>query len=188
MTTELPIKNKSGYLHYCSDVRETIKKNEPDIKSVDIIKKMGQGWKSLSQEEVKKYETKAAADKERFLREKQEWTLKNPNAVIEKKTKTKRTKKQVETPEEIVIMDDELVQESDPVVVPEPVAAVPEPAAVEAATDGKKKKPNKFQNFCKKQRPILKSQKPTLQPKEVLTELSVLWKALSQSEQESYTE
>lgn len=187
MTTELPIKNKSGYLHYCSDVRETIKKNEPEIKSVDIIKKMGQGWKSLSPEEVKKYETRAAADKERFLREKQEWTLQNPNAVIEKKTKAKRTKKQVETPEEIVIMDDELVQESAPVVVepaPEPVVeAVPDSAALD-----KKKKPNKFQNFCKKQRPILKSQKPNLQPKEVLSELSVLWKALSQNEQDSFTE
>jgi hypothetical protein len=188
MTTVLPLKNKSGYLHYCSDVRPTIQKAFPDIKSVDIVKKQGDGWKTLSAENKQKYEEKAKVDKERYLKEKDEWALKNPGVVIEKKVKVKRTKKAVSaTPaeeEEIVILDEELVQEEAPaVVVPVVVDA---PVVVEEAKEKKARAPNKFQNFCKAYRPKLKVEKPKLQPKEVLTELGALWKALSTEEQEKY--
>jgi len=49
MTTALPQKNQSAYLHYCSEVRASIQQNNPGIKSVDIVKKQGEGWKSLSE-------------------------------------------------------------------------------------------------------------------------------------------
>lgn len=184
MTTVLPLKNKSGYLHYCSDVRPTIQKAFPDIKSVDIVKKQGDGWKSLSAEDKQKYEEKAKVDKERYLKEKDDWALKNPGVVIEKKVKVKRGKKAAATPaaaedEEIVILDDELVQEP----VPVPAAVVPEVVEIK---EKKARAPNKFQNFCKAYRPKLKVEKPKLQPKEVLTELGALWKALSPEEQEKY--
>ena len=81
--------------------------------------------------------------------------------------------------EEIVILDEELA-------APEPVA-VPVPTVVVVVAPEVKKKPlNKFQNFCKVFRPKLKVDKPTLQPKEVLTELGVMWKALSVAEQDKY--
>jgi structure-specific recognition protein 1 len=184
MTTVLPLKNKSGYLHYCSDVRPTIQKAFPDIKSVDIVKKQGDGWKSLSAEDKQKYEEKAKVDKERYLKEKDEWALKNPGVVIEKKVKVKRAKKAVANPaeeEEIVILDEELVQEEAPVA---PVVVAP--VVEEAVKEKKARAPNKFQNFCKAYRPKLKVEKPKLQPKEVLTELGALWKALSPEEQEKY--
>ncbi len=73
MRSSLPVKNKSGYLIYCGEVRETIKTSHPDIKSVEIVKKMGEGWKSLSEDKKKEYDTKAVQDKERFLKEKEEW-------------------------------------------------------------------------------------------------------------------
>jgi hypothetical protein len=187
MTTALPLKNKSGYLHYCSDIRPVIRKSFPDIKSVDIVKKQGDGWKNLSDEEKYKYEEKAKVDKERYLKEKDEWAMSNPNVIIEKKVKVKRAKKAVAAPaaeeEEIVILDEELVQEDAP-------AAVVAPAAVaiveEAVKEKKARAPNKFQNFCKVLRPKLKVDKPKLQPKEVLTELGAMWKALSPEEQEKY--
>lgn len=184
MTTALPLKNKSGYLHYCSDVRPTIQKAFPDIKSVDIVKKQGDGWKSLSAEDKQKYDEKAKVDKERYLKEKDEWALKNPGVVIEKKVKVKRAKKAVANPaeeEEIVILDEELVQEEAPVA---PVVVAP--VVEEAVKEKKARAPNKFQNFCKAYRPKLKVEKPKLQPKEVLTELGALWKALSPEEQEKY--
>ena len=40
MTTALPLKNQSAYLHYCSEVRASIQQNNPGIKSVDIVKKI----------------------------------------------------------------------------------------------------------------------------------------------------
>jgi hypothetical protein len=184
MTTVLPLKNKSGYLHYCSDVRPTIQKAFPDIKSVDIVKKQGDGWKTLSAEDKQKYEERAKVDKERYLKEKDEWALKNPGVVIEKKVKVKRGKKATPAAEEeeIVILDEELVQEEAPVAAPEVVAVVVE----EPAKEKKARAPNKFQNFCKAYRPKLKVEKPKLQPKEVLTELGAMWKALSPEEQEKY--
>ena len=182
MTTALPLKNKSGYLHYCSDVRSTIEKTNPGIKSVDIVKKMGEGWKAISADEKLKYEKRASEDKERYLSQKSEWTTNNPGVVIEKKVKVKRAKKAAAVEEEIVIMDDELVQE-DPVVAPAAVAVVESPAPV---AEKKARVPNKFQNFCTFYRPKLKVDKPQLKPKEVLTELGALWKALSTQEQDSY--
>lgn len=198
MTTALPLKNKSGYLHYCSDVRSTIVKSNEGIKSVDIVKKMGEGWRALSDGEKQKYEKRAVDDKERYLKDKDEWNASNPGIVIEKKVKAKRTKKQ-DAPaaeEEIVILDEELVQEEPVVAVKVPagkkkavaVAAAVEPvaAAAEPVAEKKARAPNKFQNFCKLERPKLKVSKPQLQPKEVLIELGALWKALSTQEQDKF--
>lgn len=188
MTTALPLKNQSAYLHFCSEVRASIQQNNPGIKSVDIVKKQGEGWKSLSVADKQKYEEIAKVDKERYLKEKSDWTASNPGVVIEKKVKVKRAKKVAATTpaveEEIVILDEELAQPPAPVVVPVPVPAAA--AVVAEPVEVKKKAPNKFQNFCKVYRPKLKVEKPTLQPKEVLTELGVLWKALSVEEQEKY--
>lgn len=193
---ELPLKNKSGYLHYCADVRPTIVKSNDGIKSVDIVKKMGEGWKALSDGEKQKYEKRASDDKERYLKEKEQWTLNNPGVVIEKKVKVKRGGKKPPSPEEeIVMLDGELVQEDEappaPVVVTKKAqkvevaaAVVEEPVA--AVAEKKARAPNKFQNFCKLERPKLKVSKPQLQPKEVLTELGALWKALSPTEQEKF--
>jgi hypothetical protein len=188
MTTALPLKNQSAYLHYCSEVRASIQQNNPGIKSVDIVKKQGEGWKSLSVADKQKYEEIAKTDKERYLKEKSDWTVSNPGVVIEKKVKAKRAKKvaAAAVEEEIVILDEELAQPPAPVVVPVPAPAAAAAVVAEPAVEVKKKAPNKFQNFCKVYRPKLKVEKPTLQPKEVLTELGVLWKALSVEEQEKY--
>lgn len=114
-SSSLPIKNKSGYLLYCSDVRETIKAGNPEIKSVEIVKRMGEGWRNLADDKKKGYEDRAVLDKERFLKEKEAWIASNPGVdMTVPKTKT-RAKKEKATPsadgEEIVIMDHELVQE-----------------------------------------------------------------------------
>ena len=184
--TTLPIKNKSGYLHYCTDARPIIQKSNPDIKSVDIVKKMGEGWKALSASEKDSYESKAKVDKERYVKEKDEWTAKNPGVVVEKKVKVKRTKKApaavATEAEEIVILDDELVQEDEVAQVPEPA-----PVAVQEATKEKKaRQPNKFQKYCTVTRPKLKISEPNLPHKDFLTKLGAMWKALSPQEQDQY--
>ena len=208
MASSLPIKNKSGYLIYCGDVRETIQSSHPDIKSVEIVKKMGVGWKALSDVQRKEYETRASQDKERFLREKEEWTAANPGVVVSTQKKTrKRTKKEDVVVEQIVVEDHELIQEPPvvsalpkkrgkkaAVVVAAAAAATavvqPEtPPAVAVAAppaDDKKKHFNKFQNFCSIQRAKLKVDKPQLKPKEVTTEVNAMWKALTPQEQDGF--
>lgn len=199
-SSSVPIKNKSGYLLYCSDVRETIKASNPEIKSVEIVKRMGEGWRNLADDKKKGYEDRAIVDKERFLKEKEAWVASNPGVDMTV-TKTKKRVKKATTaepePEEIVIMDHELVQEevveaplapkkrgTKKAVVTEPVVEAPAPVVV---VEEKKKPLNKFQNFCSIQRAKLKVEKPQLKPKEVTTELGALWKALSPQEQEAFS-
>jgi hypothetical protein len=135
MTSTLPVKNKSGYLIYCSEVRETIKASNPEIKSVEIVKKMGDGWRTLSDDKKKDYEKKALVDKERFLAEKEAWIANNPEADgLPKKVVKKRTKKAPSAaaepepepePEVVVVEEHELVQEKAPAAPEAPVAPAP---------------------------------------------------------------
>lgn len=200
-SSSVPIKNKSGYLHYCSDVRETIKASNPEIKSVEIVKRMGEGWRNLGEDKKKEYEDRAVADKERFLKEKDAWVTTNPGVELTATKTKKRVKKEKVTPvepeEEIVLLDHELVQEevtapkkrvTKKVVAPVTAEPVVEALIVPVVVVDEKKKPlNKFQNFCAIQRVKLKVEKPQLKPKEVTTELGALWKALSHQEQEAFS-
>lgn len=202
MTSTLPVKNKSGYLIYCSEVRETIKASNPEIKSVEIVKKMGEGWKALSEGMKKEYEKKASADKERFLAEKEAWIANNPGAdALPKKVVKKRTKKASSAePEVVVVEEHELVQEEAPVppapkkntkkavappapVVEAPVAKAPLVLTLE---DKKPKTISNYLNFSNIQRAKLKVEKPQLKPKEVVTEIAAMWNALTRQEKDGF--
>ena len=169
-------KNKSAYLHFCSEERIKIKGEQPDIKSTDIVKVMGERWKALTDKDKEKYDALAKVDKERYLGEKQTYLEQNPPV---KKTKGKKKKEEAEVE----------APPSPPVEITVEVPVVEEPVQEAEKTEEKKagkRAPNKYLNFCKVQRPLLKAQKPDLQQKQVLTELSAMWKALSEAEQAKY--
>jgi len=63
-----PKKAVSAFLYYSKEIRGTLPK------SSDFAKKSGDMWKQLSEEEKQKYRDKETEDKERFNREKGEWT------------------------------------------------------------------------------------------------------------------
>ena len=209
MTSTLPKRPVSDYIHYCAVARDQIKSANPDMKTKDIVVQMGASWKQLTPEEKEKYSALAKLDKERYTKEMESWTANNPGVVIEKKVKVKKAKKAVaaadEVPaaeEEIVISEEELVQpavtekpkktrKAKTVTAPEPVAAppapvAPAPAPAAAPAEKEKKPPSRYQNFLKVQRPLLKESKPDLKPKDVLTELGAMWSKLSLKEQEQY--
>jgi hypothetical protein len=211
MTSTLPKRPVSDYIHYCAVARDQIKTANPDLKTKDIVIQMGAGWKQLSPEEKEKYSALARLDKERYTKEMEAWTANNPGVVIEKKVKVKKAKKADEpapvaepvgaaAEEEIVITEEELVQpvvaekpkktrKGKAVAAPEPTVApvvVAEPEPVAAPVEKEKKPPSRYQNFLKAQRPLLKEAKPDLKPKEVLTELGAMWSKLSVKEQEQY--
>lgn len=210
MTSTLPKRPVSDYIHYCAVARDQIKSVNPDMKTKDIVVQMGASWKQLTPEEKEKYSALAKLDKERYTKEMESWTANNPGVVIEKKVKVKKAKKAVaavaddEVPaaeEEIVISEEELVQpavtekpkktrKAKTVAAPEPAVAAPPapvvPAPAAAPVEKEKKPPSRYQNFLKVQRPLLKESKPDLKPKEVLTELGAMWSKLSLKEQEQY--
>jgi hypothetical protein len=62
----------SAYLFYCLDVRSTVKDANPESKSTEITKLIGNMWKGLTDVEKEPYLKKASEDRDRFLKEKQE--------------------------------------------------------------------------------------------------------------------
>jgi len=64
-----PKRAQNAYLFFQTDIRETVKKENPTLKMTEIAKKIGERWGKMSPEEKKPYEEKSAADKQRFARE-----------------------------------------------------------------------------------------------------------------------
>eukprot|EP00924_Labyrinthula_sp_SR-Ha-C_P015693 maker-scaffold_4-snap-gene-7.0-mRNA-1 protein AED:0.01 eAED:0.01 QI:367/1/1/1/0.66/0.5/4/90/628 len=63
-----PKKNLSAYMFFSKEEGKRLRElpENKDLKITDIAKKVGEAWKSISQENKKKYEEEAAKDKERF--------------------------------------------------------------------------------------------------------------------------
>jgi len=85
---------RSAYIFFCMDARAKIKEENPDIKSKEIMVEMGSRWKSLKEDNPKKferYQEMAREDKERFSKEKEEFSPDEHKPSVEKK-KTKKAK------------------------------------------------------------------------------------------------
>ena len=58
---------KSPYLFYSIEMRDQIKKDMvPDAKVTDIMKKIAEEWRKLSEEEKQEWQDKARKDRERY--------------------------------------------------------------------------------------------------------------------------
>jgi hypothetical protein len=94
-----PKKNSSAYIFFCNDKRPEVKEKHPELKNNEILKELGLLWKKFKDEkpnEVKKYEKKAADDKERYQDEMKNYV---PCEVEEEpKEKKSRKKKAVGEP------------------------------------------------------------------------------------------
>lgn len=65
----LPKKPLSGYLFFCKDNREKLKKKNPDLKMTDLSKKLGQLWSKMSEKKKKPYVMLHEKDKIRYEEE-----------------------------------------------------------------------------------------------------------------------
>ena len=64
-----PKKPSSAYILFCNDERVSITKKHMGIKNTDVLKKLGEAWKSISPEIKTKYDALAQKDKERYTQE-----------------------------------------------------------------------------------------------------------------------
>jgi hypothetical protein len=88
-----PKKNSSAYIFFCNDKRAEVKDEHPELKNNEILKELGLLWKKYKDEkptEVKKYEKKAADDKERYQEEMKNYV---PSDDVEEQPKEKKTRK-----------------------------------------------------------------------------------------------
>jgi hypothetical protein len=70
-----PKKNISNYLHFSKEFRPKYKKENPEIKPQDIIKKLGEEWNKIKEDpnKKKKYDDIAEKDKKRYDKELDEY-------------------------------------------------------------------------------------------------------------------
>ena len=88
-----PKKNMSGYLFFCREERPSAKEENPDMKAGEIMTELGARWKIFKEtEDVKRYETLAAKDKERYLAEMEDYVPSDVEEKSKEKSKEKKTR------------------------------------------------------------------------------------------------
>ncbi len=65
-----PKRASSAYIWFSKENRERVKKENPDITSQDIMKKLGEEWRKLTDKGKKKYAALAAKDDVRYKKDK----------------------------------------------------------------------------------------------------------------------
>jgi len=154
-----PKKNKSSYLFFCETEREKVLKDIPGISFKDIMSELGKRWKAIKDTDKVKFEELAVKDKERYIKEKQEFESNKSGDSddtgelvpdIKTKSVTKKNKTNGEEKSE------------------------------------KKTRVNGYINYCSKHRAEYKLKNPDVQPKDITRALAGEWKLLSEEEKESY--
>jgi structure-specific recognition protein 1 len=74
-----PKKNKTSYIYFTNSRRDEIKAKNPDISFADLNKQLGAEFKALSAEDKKPWEDMAAADKERYSKEMEDYSAPEDN-------------------------------------------------------------------------------------------------------------
>jgi high mobility group protein B2 len=85
-----PKRALSSYMHFVSKQRAVIVKENPELKFAEIAKKLGSTWKTLSPEDKKPYEDKAAVGKAKY--QEQMAAFKRGESIEAPAKKVKKTK------------------------------------------------------------------------------------------------
>ena len=163
-----PKRGKSAYLFFCEQERKRLKEDEPDLPPKEVTAKMGVAWQELKtdddrSDEMTVFTDLAAADKARYLEEKENWVdsdddagekpvKKAPKTVAKKKASTKTDEKK---------------------------------PTKKATSSGKKK--SGIQMFSTHHRAEVKEENPDMKAGEVTKELSRMWKELDATEKKEWT-
>jgi len=110
-----PKKPMTSFMYYSTENRSRVKKENPDASFGEIAKIIGLKFRELDGEELKKYTSKASADKERYRKamEKYEGAPKSPKASDSSNTSKKKKKAKVEVPPESESESDDSSAASD---------------------------------------------------------------------------
>lgn len=151
-----PKKNKSSYMFFCVDCREEIKTENSGIDNKSIITEIGSRWKALKETNPDKVKYYEDLAEQDKKRYQDEKASYVKPTTTEVVTKTTKASKKKETSE------------------------------AKETTPKEPKKLNAYINFCTKNRESYKTSNPCALPKDITKKLSEGWRALSDSEKESY--
>ena len=83
---DAPKNAKSAYIIFCQEMRVTVKEENPDLSSKEILTKLGAMWKDIKDtDEVEKYNQLATNDKDRYKDEMANYVPVEETEKIEKK-------------------------------------------------------------------------------------------------------
>jgi hypothetical protein len=155
-----PKKGSSAYLMFCNEVRDSIKKENPDLKATEITKKMGAMWLELKEKagkddkkakkQMESYVKKASDDKVRYEDQMKTYVPPEGTDAEEKTTrKSKKTKKD---------------------------------------NTGPKKPISAYFFYCRDVRPQLKEDHPELKGTDVTKKMGEMWRGLSEDEKSLFAD
>lgn len=68
-----PKRALSAFMFFSNDIRDTVKREMPELEFLQISSEIGRRWKAIDPEQRKPYEELAAADKKRYNEEKEDY-------------------------------------------------------------------------------------------------------------------
>jgi hypothetical protein len=86
-----PKRAKTSYILFCVNKRDEVKESNPDMPAKEIIKELGNMWRSLSDDEKTEYVNLANEDKERYEEDMKTYVPVNNAGEPTKKTKKKKS-------------------------------------------------------------------------------------------------
>lgn len=84
-----PKRALSAFMFFSNDIRETVKREMPELQFLEISSEIGRRWKQISDEDRKPYDELAAADKRRYQEEKEDY-VPDPSFEATKGTRKKK--------------------------------------------------------------------------------------------------
>lgn len=86
-----PKRSWPAFFFFQNETRSDIKKNNPELSQKDLVSKLGEVWRGLSEEEKKPYFDQERKDKARYMKEKEEYSKVTKN-IPGNKTKGRKGK------------------------------------------------------------------------------------------------
>ncbi|KAL4108905.1 hypothetical protein PRIC1_000614 [Phytophthora ramorum] len=68
-----PKRALSAFMFFSNDIRDTVKREMPELQFLEISSEIGRRWKQITDEDRKPYDELAAADKRRYQEEKEDY-------------------------------------------------------------------------------------------------------------------
>jgi hypothetical protein len=187
-----PKKGLSAYIFFCKNVRDSIKKEQPDLSTKEITSALGKKWNSLSDKEKEPYVKLATEDKNRFEEEKKSSSSDGDSPKEEKVSKKagKKEKAKKEPKEEKVSKKEKKPKEEKKASKKEEKPSKKEKKPKEEKKASKKdtKKKSGFVLFCEEERPSLEEDNPDLTNQQLVKELTKAWNALEEEERSDYND
>lgn len=167
-----PKRSRSAYIFFCITKRSEIKSENEDLSSPNLMKKIGEIWSSMDDDDKEEYNNMAKKDKKRYQEE------------IEKYESSSDSNESNESNESNDESDDKPTKEKNH----EPEAEPEKPKVQKQKEQKAPRAKSAYVNFCSKNRNKIKEEFPELTFGDLSKKLGEMWRSLSDVEKEFYTE